>query len=178
MRSARTAETILSYVMEPRRASATVGDLLEFRPAAGAFWSSVLRTFFGSVVRQAIASPREMAKMAGGTLIMTPVAMVVNAILASPLMWAGNEEILVTALKFVWVPFCVARQVARKQPGKELSAWIGMGGAVLVSLAAARLTTLEWIELSELFPAWQMLPVMLAGVAFERRRWLKKGAIA
>jgi hypothetical protein len=66
MRNARLAEWILSLVTTPERASATVGDLLEDRVAAGAlrFWTAVVLTSLSLLWRDVAESPLRMLRLA------------------------------------------------------------------------------------------------------------------
>jgi hypothetical protein len=52
MHSVAVAETLLSFLMPRERASATVGDLLEFPQGQFAFWRSVVSAAAGAAFRQ------------------------------------------------------------------------------------------------------------------------------
>jgi len=145
MRNARLAESILSLVTTPERASATIGDLLEDRRHASAlrFWGAVLFAALLLLWQDVAASPLRMAQLAAlgvGLQLLLSVAVAVGFGLLFLLVrtlagsldmgpeWSrrlGVSLIMLLALirwAFVLITkFQVGRVLAKQSPGRELA---------------------------------------------------------
>jgi hypothetical protein len=142
MRNARIAEWLLSLVMTPERAMATVGDLIEATPARHvlSFWASVISTLLSFVWRDLAADPWQLGRLAVRALVLGLVMMFLSvflfSIVAGTLMvlsgghtWSalgGSAAssvarclgiLLVAALQFE-----IGRWLARRAPGREIAA--------------------------------------------------------
>src|SRR4051812_17222233 len=171
MRNVTVAETMLSLVMPRERASATVGDLLEFKRGRLAFWVAVLSAAAGAVFRQ----------LTFGTIVKSAVLYVVlSGIFAMPLAvsliryqpegWLGRLAL------YGMVPVSIFHGIllARLLPNREA------GGMITLILLRAILVLAVSINTSGFYlPMWRIvvpsefLP-MLFGVWLGRRGTLLK----
>jgi hypothetical protein len=147
MRNGRLAESILSLVTTPERASATVGDLLEDRLHGSAlrFWGAVLFAACSLLWREVVADPKRMAVLAVYgvflELLLSFVAVVVLAVLYSVISlarsgvnpgahWTVGPGMPLSAITAGTIAgwalgliaqFQVGRVLARRSPGRELA---------------------------------------------------------
>jgi len=151
MRSARVAEWILSQVLPPDRAASTVGDWMEDTTDRGPvwFWSCVLRTVLWRVWGDFAASPGFMVGLAlrgflyelwltlGISWLFSVFIMVPGILLAGffahELHWHPSwlihfpTQILGAVIGQTWIGWCdfqTGRWIARRAPGRELTAGI------------------------------------------------------
>ena len=162
MRSVAVAETFLSTVMPRERASATVGDLLEFPRGQFAFWRSVASTAAGAAFRQLTLATMVKAVvlyMAASAAVDIPyTALLIGT---QPQGWLGKLAVYgMVPLSFV-PGFLMARWLPNREVGGVLSVFLGRAifGLALSALAA--------LPLGQMVLPRGILP-MLLGALFGR----------
>jgi hypothetical protein len=193
MRNARLAEGILSLVTTPERASATVGDLLEDRAAAGAlrFWSAVVITTLSLLWQDVAASPLRMVRLAALGLLLQwlmSVGIAIGYWLFYAVFTHTWPTLVATGVLMLLAQFEVGRVLAKRSPGRELAPSVAttlLAVAlpfliVVLSAGRARFPTGQLIRDAVYGPSpvWSFvsqLPfflVLLAGAARVRRQRL------
>ena len=195
------AEWILSLVMPRERAAATVGDLMESASGPVYLWVLVVRTFFGSLVRQMFA-PAQVAIVAKDFVVaaaglsarfalplLFPVVVLYLAIEMRPqLAPVGGIAVLFGVLLSIAitlvVPWKSGRMVAERHPGKELQAFVVICAAALALSAISSDLGAPWNRMLSQGPLillrWNEFPtpwnpvLMLISMILTRRRWLRK----
>jgi hypothetical protein len=147
MRSERVAEWILSQVLSPNRAASTVGDWMEDAAERGAvwFWSSVFRTVLLRVWSDFAESPGFMVGLAlrgwlysAWLIVGSAFGLFVAILIATPVvLWLGYlaqqlhwhlswpfPSALVARIWIGWCEFKAGRWIARRAPGREITAGI------------------------------------------------------
>jgi hypothetical protein len=162
MHSVAVAETVLSFVMPRERASATVGDLLEFPRGQFAFWRGVLSAAAGAAFRQLTFAT--MVKAAVLYIVFnaaTSLPYTVLLIRMQPQGWLGKLALYGMApLSFV-PAFLLARWLPNREVGGILSVFIGRA---IFGLALSAYTSLPLGQV--ILP--QGILAMLLGVLFAR----------
>jgi hypothetical protein len=188
MRSAAIAEWVLSLVMPQERASATAGDLVESSRGAFGLTVAVLRVLAAKLGRQVSRSP---SRAVVGVLqylrfcFAYSIPMIYGLLFLSRCLWPLEtpSDLIreVARVNYALLPcstvaaFHIGIRIARRMPGEELLAWLAMS-----------LLSVTWWTMSEAHPTslWgpmhpQLLPLILAGLVIERRKWLRReGALA
>ena len=198
MRSAQIAEWILSLVMSPDRAAATVGDLIEdaVRPGGLSFWIRVLRTGLAMLWREFSQDPAAMMGLAVrgfllqcafllGFVVFVAVVAAFAAFFAG-LIWDPVRSPNPLAVKLAQilgyvaagavVPFQAGRWMARRSPGKELAPSVAL---TILETAITLAMGLVWgpnaLQVILSITVYQVVNLpMFAGAALVRRRRLSR----
>lgn len=193
MRKDRIAEWLLVLVTSRERAASIVGDMMESADTHGSawFWTSVLRATASLLWRGFAANPRGMLGLAFfgwlTGLLLTSVSIFIPVFVGGVLVEifgitvrtfgvaveAGS--ILATASQFL-----VGQWIARRAPGRELSAWLAL---LIMDQFLNVLPSIVALAFGHRFPmpdwaVWQPLNWMsvleylscLAGANWARRR--------
>ena len=162
MRSVSVAETLLSLVMPRERASATVGDLIEFPGGQFAFWRSVLSAAAGAAFRQLTFATMVEAVVLdivfSAATILPYTALLIRT---QPQGWLGKLAFYgIAPLSFI-PAFLLARWLPNREVGGILSVFLGRA---IFGLALSASTSLPLGQV--VLP--QGILAMLLGVSFAR----------
>jgi hypothetical protein len=168
----------------PEQAASIAGDFLEQadrRPAAW-FWFSIVRTLFSLSFRSLLERPSGLAVLALKSYLFLFLwqipAMFVGAILYINLTPPARDWAMygTGVLGVVAAQFMVGRSLAKRSPGRELSAWLALIIlATVIHTAIIFCTGAGWFE-SPLSLAWFLLyqiPVF-TGAALVRRNTIRQ----
>jgi hypothetical protein len=194
MRNARIAEWLLSLVMTPERAVATVGDLIEATPARSvlSFWASVMSTLLSFVWRELAADPWRLGGLAVRAFVLSLVVMFLGIFLFSIVAgtltvlsgghnWSALGGSAATSvarglgfLAFVALQFVIGRWLARRAPGREIAACLAFTVLLsIVQLAASLVWPMGALELVLDLTVYQIpnaLPLLVGAALIRRAR--------
>lgn len=139
MHKDRIAEWLLILVTSRERAASIVGDLVESADTQGSvwFWSSVLRATASLLWRGFAANPRGLLGLAfRGWLIgllLTSVSIFIPVFIGGLLVEIFGITVRTFGVAVVagnivatFCQFLVGRWIARRAPGRQLSAWVAL----------------------------------------------------
>jgi hypothetical protein len=159
----RIAELLLASVTAPDRAKSIVGDLRESAATRGElwFWASVVRTTASLSWHGITAGPRRMFGLAFRGLLLAFLTQVwfvgaaSMAVLAYRSLTSQTTGTGVVAgglsawnlMGWMWADFYVGRWMARRAPGRELSAWLALSMLqfVIMSAIVLALGSRNWV---------------------------------
>jgi hypothetical protein len=193
MHKDRIAEWLLVLVTSRERAASIVGDMLESAATHGSawFWTGVLRATASLLWRGFAGNPRGMFGLAffgwliGSLLTLVPlfISVFIGGVLVEIFgitVRTFGVAIVAGIITATLCQFLVGRWIARRAPGRELSAWLAL---LIMDQILKVLPSIVALALGHRFPmpdwaAWQPVTWMsvleylscLAGTIWVRRR--------